>query len=86
MNLLERLLHGGRDSKKDDGDGFQPTPPESLMIKAFMPEDRGGFKGFCQALEWAGVSQERQRTLLELYHKEKPKAMRRNSNEERQGS
>lgn len=76
MSVLERFLHRRENHEKAAEDGFQPTPQESLIIEAYLPEGRGGFKGFCQALDWAGISQERQLALLKRYHVEKPKAMR----------
>ena len=82
MGLIERFRNRRISPGKVNGDGFQPTPQESSILEAFLPEDRGGFKGFCRALDWAGVSQERQRDLLEKYHTEKPKAMRLSANNE----
>jgi len=76
MGFLERVIHRENSTNQGDVDGFQPTPQERTILEFYLPEGRGGYKGFCQALEWARLSQERERSLLGLYHKEKPKAMR----------
>ena len=80
MGFLERVIHREISTNQGDVDGFQPTPQERTILEFYLPEGRGGYKGFCQALEWARLSQVRERSLLDLYHKEKPKAMRSDIN------
>ena len=80
MSLLERFRHRGRNPEEGNSNVFQATPQEEAILDAFMPEERGGFKGFSKALDWSGISPERQRGLLEEYHVRKPKAMRPGGN------
>ena len=77
MGFFDKFRGQNRNHGNDGSDGFKPTTQETMIINAYLPEGRGGFKGLCEALGWAGVIPERQKDLIEHYRSEKHKEMGR---------